>query len=170
MSDTEGEEEEAISPVDRPITDVTVEDVEVSCRDFVSFLVDFFTVGRIVRALLYISFFILIGHFYKVWLWFDVCVRESTGVPCSNDFSLFSSPFPLDLSFIAGDETIQSRSIFAVDWAHLLCSVRAATFLSIPYGVFWLFKRFVYSRIRTRIVAAKQARVTRRRNLVKSRK
>lgn len=124
--------EEAIS---RPITEVTVEDVEVSCRDFVAFLSHLITLRRLLWVGVYFALFISIGYFYKLWLWVDMCVLERTGVPCREDYRLFSSPYPLALGAAYGDETNFSRSFFSLDFPHLLCCFYGLTTVTLWVGV-----------------------------------
>lgn len=160
-----------MNPLERPITDVTLEDVEVSCRDFVSYATYVFSPRRILRAAAYVGLFILIGYFYKLWLWVDLCVLHSSGVPCRDDYSLFASPYPLNIGVIYGEDVSTSRSFFAVDWPHILCAFRGSTFVAMGYGVFWLLRRFLYPRLLARVRRFKQGAVTtRRRDLAKKNK
>lgn len=148
-------EEAAISPVEREITDVTLEDVEVSCRDVVKFAGDLFTLGKIARAAFWLLLFFSLGYFYKLWLWVDMCVMQSAGVPCRDDFSLLTSPFPVRLGTVYGEDVDTSRSFFALDWPHVLCCFRTSVFLAMIYGVYRLLKWLLYPRLRALIVRHK---------------
>ncbi len=160
-----------MSPLERPITDVTVKDVEVTCRDFVKFAIFFFSPRRILRGALWVSFFLLIGHAYKLWLWVNMCVLERAGAPCRDDFSLFATPYPLDFGVIYGENVGASRSFFAVDWPHILCCFRGGVFVMMAYGVFWLARRYLYTWLRAKVVEFKRIKVaTRRRAIVRKNK
>lgn len=166
-ADEEEEEEEEVidDPLRRPITDVTIEHVELSCRDFISYAVYFFSPRRVLRALFWIALFLSTGYAYKLWLWFDMCVLESSGVPCSNEFSLFASPYPLNIGVVYNQEVTSSRSFFTVDWPHILCCVRASTYVAIAAAVIWLSARLAFMLIRNRVIAHKQQTATVRRRV-----
>lgn len=132
--------------LEQPITDVTVEDVELSVRDFINLLVFLLQPRKILKYALIFLFFILTGYAFKVWMWVDMCVLQSTGVPCSEEYSsLFSMKFPVSTSAIYRyfypdeDEVKYSRSFFALDTVHLLCCVSGSTYL----GMFYLCWRAV---------------------------
>lgn len=174
MSDArpvDDEEEEDISPFERPITEVTVEDVEVTCRDFVKFATHFFSLRRILRVAGYVLLFLLIGYAYKLWLWVDLCVLHSADAPCRDDYSLFASPYPVNLGVIYGEDVSTSGSFFTVDKAHMLCCFRGGTYVTMAYGVFWLLRRYLYPRLRAHVARFKQdTATTRRRVLVRKNK
>lgn len=163
VADEEEEEEVIDDPLNRPITEVTLEHVELSCRDFISYAVYFFSFRRVLRALFWIAFFLSIGYGYKLWLWVDMCVLESSGVPCREDYSLLASPYPLNIGVIYNEEVTSSRSFFAIDWPHILCCFRGGTFVAMAASGLWVFKRYIFTYIRARVIAHKQQAVTTRR-------
>lgn len=167
--------------LDQPFTEVTEEDVQLSVRDLINFLVFLLQPRKLFKCALYILLFILIGYGYKVCIWIDLCVLESSGVPCKDEYaSLFTMPFPIDLGVLytwayPGESQLKySRSFFSLDEVHALCSFSAATYILCFYGICrlaWLPIRWVLSLFYRRHAEFKRAVIAqRRRNLVRQEK
>lgn len=120
------------------------EDEEITFRDVVSFLKVLISPHQILRGVGFLTLFILIGYIYKIWLWFDMCILESSGVPCRSDYTLFTMPFPIELgtayAFLTGtDQTVvYSRSFFALDMTHFLCCFEVISIIGVRLALFFL--------------------------------
>ena len=155
------------------------DDEDITLRDVVSFLKNIVSPRRIIRAVGYITLFILIGYIYKIWLWVDMCVLETSGVPCRTDYTLFTMPFPIELgsayAFLAGvDETVvYSSSFFTVDMTHILCCFELLTIVGVRMGlgylVYKLCQRIIWPFITRRVRQFKTSVIQhRRRPLVRT--
>lgn len=131
------------------------EDEEITFRDVVSFLKVLISPRQILRGVGYITLFILIGYIYKIWLWFDMCVLETSGVPCRTDYTLFTMPFPIELgsayAFLTGinETVVYSKSFFTLDMTHILCCFEAITVVGARVGAIYLgyklLQRYVWT-------------------------
>lgn len=151
------------------------EDITLGVRDLIDLLIFFLSPRQILRWFSYLTLFIVIGYGYKVHMWTYMCVLQSTGIPCKDEYaSLLTAPFPVDLGIInewfTGYRQLVSKSFFSLDWAHVLISFNGCVWVLIIYAFIrfvlfmlgWMLSKFsVRYREFKRIVASK------RRNLIK---
>lgn len=160
------------------VQETAVEEEAITLRDFFVFLSFIFAPSKIIRWLGRILIFVLVGHCTKLWMWFSMCVLELEGLPCREDYRLFSMPFPIELGtlylWVVPSETtsiVYSRSFFTLDYVHFLCCIQGVTVMVVVYA----FCRFlswilvgILSKCKTRARSVlTQAREHRRRKLHK---
>jgi hypothetical protein len=141
----------------------------------IDLLIFFLSPGQILRWFSYLTLFIVIGYGYKIYMWTSMCVLQSTGIPCKDEYAtLWTAPFPVDLGALqewaTGERETVSKSFFSLDWAHVLISFTGCSWILIIYGIIRLILFilvWILSKFSSRYREFKRSVVRKRRNLVK---